>query len=246
MPKNLMSSPVDLLVERILLFLRLLGITGSAQRALSETPVARKPVARKPGPDLNTLGSRILEFLERMGKPVRKTDILYHIGKRAALDVLNEALVRLVKQGKIVRTTVARGQGRPAEMWSLVLSRRTKSVAAVRTGTGKPQAKTARKARAKIAKVVKAKIVESAKLVRGAGKTVREMSVPELGEKIWSFMHGRKQPLNRQVISGHLGHKVPARKINATLLHLRRRGRAVSRLVKHGSGRPAVLWTSRR
>lgn len=258
MSKNTVLSSVDLLIERIVLFFRLLGVgpaaVGSAQ------PVQSEPEPRRGGLDAGELCSKILVYLEHAGKPVRKTDILHHIGKQAKLADINEALTVLVEQGKIVGATVSRGQGRPAEMWDLVWSRRTKPVDVIRT-TGKHAkvvasvkkdiarrdararqakakvARVAREDRAKIARVVKATIAKGV-----ATTPVKAMTVPELGEKVWSFMRRNRRPMNRQVISGHLGHKVPARRINACLAHLKRKGRATDRVVTNGSGRPAVLW----
>ncbi len=371
MSKNFVSSPVDLLIERIVLFFRLLGlgarpVPGARKPvpgARKPVPGARKPVpgARKPVIDPSALRVRILGYLERAGKSVRKTDILHHISKLAGLDAINNALMILAKQGQIARVTVSRGRGRPAEMWSLVGKRMTRQEDVIRTkatkiikpmkgditkrnmramgakakvvkvasatranlakveaskvasavraklakqvkadivkrstramGAKVEASKVASVVRAKLAKQVKADIVkrstramgakvEALKIARAAGvkpvkkvvepvkkgvkskvtksvKLVKEldttrspavkaMTVPELAAKIWSFMRGQKKPMNRQVISGHLGHKVPASKINAALAFLRRRGEAVSRLVTNGSGRPAVLWTSKR
>jgi len=77
---------------------------------------------------------------------------------------------------------------------------------------------------------------------KAASPAVKSMTIPELGEKVWSFMRRHRRPMNRQVISGHLGHKVSAKRINACLKHLKRRGKATDRLVTNGAGRPAVLW----
>jgi|WetSurSiteA1Bulk_404760.scaffolds.fasta_scaffold50586_2 predicted ArsR family transcriptional regulator len=222
-------SPVDLLVEKIALFFRLLGLGG--QTSGEQAVINPRPVRRKVSKSSGDLGAKILRYLGQAREAVRKTDILQHIGKQASLDDVNQVLMSLLAEGKVSSIVRRDRPGRPPELWSLVMPVKVAKV------------KVAKSVKSvKVAKFVKPAKVKAVKVERGP-KVVR-MTVPELADKIWGFMRGHRKAVNRQDISGHLGHKVPAKKINECLAHLKRKGRARDQLAKNGWGRPAMLWSA--
>jgi predicted ArsR family transcriptional regulator len=239
MSKIATSSPIDLLIRRFFLFLRLLGLdvparvgeeAGSKGRGIPNTSARTPPRCQLPP---RALSMRILAFLRATGEPVRKTDVLQHVAKVASLDAINRTLARLARRG-LVESHVARGQpGRPAELWSAVAAR---PALAAKSAVRQVAAPVARKL---------LKAAEAEGLGKPANVTVASMGIEDLAKKILVFLAARRKATSRQEIAGHLGHKVAADRINAALACLALRKAAMVKVMATGRGRPAQLWKAR-